>query len=906
MNSWTPVVTHSFQYSQFAAVFLDVLLKSFVILIVAGGVCLCWLRGAASARHLVWFLAVAGVLCLPGLSRLLPAWQRPLWAVGTHAESENELTLTLEFAPAKATTISQRPTPAPSPAGVIPAPGTAQAAGGQRLATHFRAGWAAFLLTVWLGGAVIILLSVVVGRLRLRTLRRAAQPPSNAEWLALLRRLCEELRVERLVTLLQTADDVMPATWGWWRPVILLPAEADAWSPERRRVVLLHELAHVKRWDCLTQTIARLACAVYWFNPLVWVAARRMCIERERACDDLVLNDGCKASDYAAHLVEIARTFRRVPQVAAIAMARSSNLEGRIAAIVDGSRNRRLRSETAMMILAVVGGITLCLGGSKTNAVSNGPNESKRLRAQQMARLEAFSAEKEKQSQALAAAAGETISPEFQRFFAAATNGDWQTVTNMYASFKNRHPQYSNKHQHSDLGLRTSFWSPVLEISMAYDHVVTCEPKYTQFAVDGIINSIPAGSIYFGGTDPGRALPTAFCKSHVDADPFYTLTQNALADGTYLAYLRSTYGKEARLLSQLAGARRADSQLQALDAEWQVAVQKLDSLEMDEADPQYKAAEEAVTDLRQKRDERMNVIQADIQAHADAQKTVGFKDLAETQSIYIPTAEDSQKSFQEYLAGAQRRLKEKKLKPGEDVRMNEGKVQVSGQVAVMSINGLLAKIIFDRNPDREFYIEESFPLDWMYPYLSPNGLIMKVNRQPLPSLSEELVQQDHEYWSRYLQPMLGDWLNYDTSVAKVAAFVEKVYLKHDLGGFMGDPQFVEDTGAQKAFSKLRSSIGGVYAWRITDAKTSDERQRMTKEADFAFRQSFALCPISPEALFRYVNLLLSLNRTDDARLLVETSLKLDPKNAQDKDLLEHLRDFKLEKRETGQLIAPNH
>ena len=172
----------------------------------------------------------------------------------------------------------------------------------------------------------------------------------------------------------------------------------------------------------------------------------------------------------------------------------------------------------------------------------------------------------------------------------------------MYESFKKRHPQYSKKHQHPELSLRTRFWQPVLEISMAYDHVVNCEPKYTQIAVDGIINSIPAGSIYFGGTDPGRALPTAFCKSHVDADPFYTLTQNALADWSYLEYLRNTYGEQAKLLSQVIEARRADRQLQALDAEWPAAVQKLDSVETDKADPQYKAAEEVVNDLSRKRD----------------------------------------------------------------------------------------------------------------------------------------------------------------------------------------------------------------------------------------------------------------------------------------------------------------
>ena len=261
-------------------------------------------------------------------------------------------------------------------------------------------------------------------------------------------------------------------------------------------------------------------------------------------------------------------------------------------------------------------------------------------------------------------------------------------------------------------------------------------------------------------------------------------------------------------------------------------------------------------------------------------------------AIYTPTAEDSQECFQEYTADALRRIPLNQLKPGEDVKIVDGHAQLSGQAAVMGINGLLAKIVFDRNPNREFYLEESFPLDWMYPYLTPHGLIMKINRQPLPSLSEELVQQDHEYWSRYLGPILGDWLNYDTSVADVAAFAEKVYLNHDLGGFKGDPQFVADTWAQKAFSKLRDSIGGVYAWRVTNANTPAEKPRMAKEADFAFRQAYALCPVSPETLFRYVQLLLSLDRANDARLLTETTLKLDPTNALIHSLLDNLKNTK--------------
>src|SRR5208283_3593463 len=132
------------------------------------------------------------------------------------------------------------------------------------------------------------------------------------------------------------------------------------------------------------------------------------------------------------------------------------------------------------------------------------------------------------------------------------------------------------------------------------------------------------------------------------------------------------------------------------------------------------------------------------------------------------------------------------LMPGEDVKTDaNGKIQVSGQVAVMNINGLLVKVVFDKNPNHEFYIEESFPLDWMYPYLEPHGLIMKINRQPLAGLSDEIVKQDRDYWVKYVQPMIGDWLNADTSVETLATFAEKVFIKKDFDGFTGDPRFVQ-------------------------------------------------------------------------------------------------------------------
>ncbi len=281
--------------------------------------------------------------------------------------------------------------------------------------------------------------------------------------------------------------------------------------------------------------------------------------------------------------------------------------------------------------------------------------------------------------------------------------------------------------------------------------------------------------------------------------------------------------------------------------------------------------------------------------------------------IYIASNEDSQKCFQEYIADAQARVlhdqqfpnEQRQVKPGEDVKIVDNRVQVSGQIAVMSINGLLTKVIFDKNPNNEFYIEESFPLDWMFPHLTPFGVIMKINRQPLAEITQEICDKDHEFWTQYDNRLIGQWINYDTPVKDVVAFVEKVNLRHDYSGFKGDLKFARDDEAQKAFSKLRSSIGGIYSWRLGlspsggpvpaqwIAKSEAQRKMLLREANFAFKQAFAYCPYSPEAVYRYIQLLTGLEgRFDDALMIAETCHKLDPENGQITDLVTRLRSAK--------------
>jgi len=243
--------------------------------------------------------------------------------------------------------------------------------------------------------------------------------------------------------------------------------------------------------------------------------------------------------------------------------------------------------------------------------------------------------------------------------------------------------------------------------------------------------------------------------------------------------------------------------------------------------------------------------------------------------IYIPTQEDITNAFGKYQEDTRRRRGEGKLLPGEFFEDVGAITELRGQIAVMAINGALSKLMFEKNPEREFYVEESFPLNWMYPHLSPHGLIMKISREALPELSGDIVQRDHEYWTHYIGPMVGDWLNFDTSLAEIRAFVERVYLRHEFSGFAGDPAYVRNEIPQESFSKLRSSIGGLYGWRAQNSHSPAEKERMLKEADFAFRQAFVLCPGSPGVVFRYIDLLLGQKSLDDAILIAEAAVKLE-------------------------------
>ena len=235
MNAWMTAGWRALEQTGMASALVDVWLKSALVLVVASGLCLCWRRSAASVRHLLWFAALAGCLCLPVLSGLLPGWQRPLWRVTSWRGEDNQITLSLKLAPARETASVV----APAAASVVvaePLTGLpAVAPPGAGFSTHLRSDRAGMFLVVWGGGTAFTLLGMAVGYWRLRSVRRAAAAPLDTAWFVLLRRLCAETRVDRPVTLLRSTENVMPITWGWRRPVILLPVRADGWSPDHRR-----------------------------------------------------------------------------------------------------------------------------------------------------------------------------------------------------------------------------------------------------------------------------------------------------------------------------------------------------------------------------------------------------------------------------------------------------------------------------------------------------------------------------------------------------------------------------------------------------------------------------------------------------------------------------------------------
>ena len=321
------------------------LAKATFILIAALGITIAMQRASAGARHLVWLVTLGALLLVPALAAWSPLKLAILPPVSVEGPAPSAATpafdvtstAAVEQAPAQYT-IPDRPS-------LI---GSVGALEGIYL-----------ILSIW--GAVVLALAAWLAwsALAVRRIVRRAHPLDTQDWMTPLWEIADRLELEEPPRLLGSSDAKMPFACGFVRPTIVLPASCESWTLDRRRAVLLHELAHVKRRDLLGHTLGRLTCAVYWFHPLVWTAAKQLRSESERACDDLALACGARASDYAEHLLDIVTSVKgdATPAVA-LAMARRKEFEGRMLAILDPDLRHTTpsRRQSAMLIgtLAVI------------------------------------------------------------------------------------------------------------------------------------------------------------------------------------------------------------------------------------------------------------------------------------------------------------------------------------------------------------------------------------------------------------------------------------------------------------------------------------------------------------------------------------------------------------------------
>jgi beta-lactamase regulating signal transducer with metallopeptidase domain len=368
---WNTATSHGDDFDLLSLLAASAMKVTFLLGLVAL-LCLGIRRLSAATRHLLWTLSLCAALLLPFLSAI-EVWEVPVLPAPisswSPAAPSNEIARTSDVPsqlPAKGMLLSLAVQPEinegvpeisasqPAPMSTVKPLAVSNSADenflSEKRGATFLSKLVEWAIAIWLAGVLLLLFRLLVGLTATKGLTRGAREFKDPKLMKLFSSLLSDLQVKGRVRLLRSERTLMPVVCGVLRPVVLLPAGAEDWSEERQKVVLLHELTHVTRRDCLTQLLAQMACAFYWFNPLVWHAARRLRIEREQACDDYVLRIGTKPSDYAHHLLEIARYLQEHPvfqwsQATTVAMARQSQLEGRLLAILSHEGTRRAMSQ---------------------------------------------------------------------------------------------------------------------------------------------------------------------------------------------------------------------------------------------------------------------------------------------------------------------------------------------------------------------------------------------------------------------------------------------------------------------------------------------------------------------------------------------------------------------------------
>ena len=327
---------------------VDLLLKSVVVLSLAGSVSLLW-RGVSAANRQVMWLAAFVMLALLPLTLLVT----PKWHVGP--------------------VVKNGPVNRDKSVATVPPRNIGSGTPAGRHESGVAFDWQAIALCAWGVGVFLLLAWRMAGGMQLRRLMRQSRAVNAERTLQMARQIAEEKGIRMKLRESEVAR--VPMTWGALPPVVFLPLDSAEWNDAQLAAVLLHEAGHVQRRDYLTRLLAEIVCAIYWVNPLVWLAAREMRLAQELACDDDVLRSGLNAGEYANQLVEVVRSLQstRPPVPQALAMAHSSTLETRVRAIMEQKRNRQPSACGATVISIITGTAVLFLSALAQIGAADSP-----------------------------------------------------------------------------------------------------------------------------------------------------------------------------------------------------------------------------------------------------------------------------------------------------------------------------------------------------------------------------------------------------------------------------------------------------------------------------------------------------------------------------------------------------
>ncbi len=357
-------------------------------------------RRPAAFRHSVLSFALVGLLLLPLLSLAPVGWRtsllppRPAAARTQSRDIRDPMREAVEIPGITLAITASGPAGSPAELPALqaglrtdrlaspPPPGSRTSPLPEvRADARSRAEWLDLAVAaLWPAGLVVLVLRLAFGLAGAAKLTREAEALGDPVWRVLLERFLSLVALRRKIRLKSHPQVLVPLTWGWRKPVVLMPADTDAWTEEERSSALYHELSHVKRADFLVMLLVRVSLAAFWFNPLCWIVYRELRKEQEIACDELVLRAGIRPSTYAASLLAFRRSagFRWNPSAALLGMLGRSSFPERLAAILKQKlifkevkmRTKITLAAAVVLAVAMIGTARPAVGVEKTAAAT--------------------------------------------------------------------------------------------------------------------------------------------------------------------------------------------------------------------------------------------------------------------------------------------------------------------------------------------------------------------------------------------------------------------------------------------------------------------------------------------------------------------------------------------------------